>query len=181
MRLQECLAGFTSQGSLGNWDIKLGAWQPRSQRWPKTRVGRRVRQHSAEVPSPGQPAVPKASVGSRAPSRAAPAEYGQPPQLEVREAGDDQEPGGHCRTASVLPFGCSRGRGRLCRAGMESSTQSRTPDCHHCQSCNRCSRPDGHQALGTSFCYPSPDGISIQCRPGRHLSRVPFPLWGVLL
>ena len=87
-------------------------------------------------------------------------------------------------TAELPPFfhlAAPGAAGRLCRAGMESSTQSRAPDCHHCQSCNRCSRPDEHQALGTSFCYPSPDGISIQCRPGRHLSGVPFPLWGVLL
>ena len=59
---QECSAGFTSQGLLGNWDIKLGAWQPQLQRWPKTRAGWRVGQHNPEVPAPGQP------------SRAAPAE-----------------------------------------------------------------------------------------------------------
>lgn len=71
--------------------------------------------------------------------------------------------------------------GRLCRAGTESSTQSSAPACHHCQSGNRCSRPDGHQALGTSFCCPSPSGISRQCRPGMHLSGAPHPLWGVFL
>ena len=70
--------------------------------------------------------------------------------------------------------------GRLCGAGTESSTQSGAPDCHHCQS-GRCSRTDGHQALGTSFCYPSPNGIGRQCRPGRRLAGVPHLLWGVLL
>lgn len=37
--------------------------------------------------------------------------------------------------------------GRLCRAGTESSTQSSAPDCHHCQSGNRCSQPDGPRLL----------------------------------
>lgn len=71
---QECSAGFTGQGSLGNWDIKLGAQQPQLQRWLRKRAGWRAGQHNAEVPSPGQPAVPEASVGPRAPPRAAPAE-----------------------------------------------------------------------------------------------------------